>query len=220
MPELNAPIEKLMHEHQTIETEVQELESHLLQHLGSKRADSRNKSLDAHCRRYVKKLLTHLQFEETEVFPHTDALRRRDWLAVDKGLAHEPDPLFGAEVKERYEELADALAGRVEGISESMTYSDVLSLGAVANSVETLGAGLASMRDQQIELVKAVGKTQRQVFSEALDEKSPWALAKLPISLTKANLALAKENTVKSFETAKRVARDVGESWRRAREAP
>lgn len=220
MPELNAPIKQLMNEHQTIETEVQELESHLLQHLGSKRAESRNKSLDAHCRRYVKKLLAHLQFEETEVFPHADALRQRDWLAVDKGLAHEPDPLFGAEVKERYEELADALAGRVEGISESMAYSEVLSLGAVANSFETLGAGLASIRDQQIELVKAVGRTQRQVFSEALEEKSPWALAKLPISLTKANLALAKENTVKSFASAKRVARDVGESWRKAREAP
>jgi hemerythrin-like domain-containing protein len=219
-PELQAPIEKLIDEHQTIETEVQELESHLLQHLGSSRADSRNKSLDAHCRRYVKKLQAHLRFEDTEVFPHTDALRPRDWLAVDKGLAHEPDPLFGAEVKERYEELADALAGRVEGITESIAYSDVLSLGALSSSLQTLGEGLTDMRTEQIEIVKTIGKTQKQVVGEALDEKSAWALAKLPFSLTKANLALAKDNTVASFESARQVARNVGESWRKAREAP
>ncbi len=219
-PELQAPIEKLMDEHQTIETEVQELESHLLQHLGSSRADSRNKSLDAHCRRYVKKLQAHLQFEDTEVFPHTDALRGRDWLAVDKGLAHEPDPLFGAEIKERYEELADALAGRVEGITESMAYSDVLSLGAIANSVETLGAGLANMRDQQIEQVKAVGATQKRVIGEALEQGSARALAALPFSLTLANVALAKKNTLASYESAKHIVQDIRESWSNSRQTP
>lgn len=219
-PELQTPIETLMQEHQSIESEVKELESHLLQHMAGGRAGSRNKRLDAHCRRYVKKLRAHLHLEETEVFPHTDALRRRDWVAVDKGLTHEPDPLFGSEVKERYEELADALAGRVEGISASAAYSDVLSLGAVASSAETLGAGLASMRDQQVELAKAVGKTQKRVIGEALEQRSVWALAALPFSLTKANLVLAKENTVTSFESARQIAHDVGESWRKAREAP
>jgi hemerythrin-like domain-containing protein/pimeloyl-ACP methyl ester carboxylesterase len=219
-PELTAPIEKLMDEHQAIETEVRALEAHLLQHLGGRRADSRNKSLDAHCRRYVKKLQAHLAFEETEVFPHTDVMQRRDWAAVDKGLAHEPDPLFGAEVQERYEELADALAGRVEGISESMAYSDVLSLGAVASGVEVLGAGLASMRDQQIEQAKAVGRTQKRVIGEAFEKRSLLALAALPLSLTKANVALAKENTVASYESAKHVVRDVRESWRNSRQAP
>ncbi len=146
--------------------------------------------------------------------------RRRDWQAVDKGLAHEPDPLFGGEVKERYEDLAIALAGRVEGISESAAYSDILSLGALAGSMQTLGEGLADMGNEQLGLVKAIGKTQRDVVSDALDEKSTWALAKLPISLAKANLTLAKENTVMSFESVKQVARNVGDSWRKGRETP
>ncbi|MGI9249506.1 MAG: alpha/beta fold hydrolase [Woeseiaceae bacterium] len=219
-PELRKPLQKLMNEHQAIESEVAELSAESLSHLNGANSGSRNRRLDASCRRYVRKLRAHLHFEEAEVFPHADVLRRRDWQAVDKGLEHEPDPLFGDEVMERYEDLAVALTGRVEGISESAAYSDILSLGALASSMQTLGEGLADMGNEQLGLVKELGKTQRDVVNDALEEKSAWALAKLPFSLTKANLLLAKENTVTSIESAKQIANDVGESWRKAREAP
>lgn len=219
-PDLREPLELLMNEHHAIESEVAELGAQLVSHLNGAHAGSRDKRLDADCRRYVKKLRRHLHFEESDVFPHTDVLSRRDWQAVDKGLVHEPDPLFGDTVMERYEDLAAALTGRVEGISASAAYSDILSLGSLASSMQTLGKGLADLGSEQMGLVKAIGKTQREAVSDALDEKSVWALAKLPFSLTKANLVLAKENTARSFKSVKRVARDVGESWRDAREAP
>lgn len=218
-PELRDVTDKLIGEHAQIEAAARDLESHLARHLDSPRAHLRNKTLDARCRRYVKTLRAHLQLEEDEVFPHADVLGTRDWAAVDKGLAHEPDPLFGSKVQERYEELADALAGRVEGISESATLTDVLSLGAAASSLQTLGSGLAEIRDQQIEQAKAAGETQKRVFRDAVDSGSVWALATLPFTLTKANVELAKKNTASSYASVKHVARDVVDSWRRARDA-
>ena len=219
-PELARPVEHLTREHKEIEPEVQALEAHLQRHLHGTRPGSRNKSLDAHCLRYASRLGRHLEFEEREVFPHAQVLTRRDWSAVDKGHAQEPDPLFGEVVQERYEALADALASRVEGISETAAMQGVASLGATASSVQVLGAALTDLRKQQIEQLRAAGATQRKLLIEALKERSAWALAKLPARLTVANVALARRNTAANLESIRRVAKEIADAWRQGGEAP
>ena len=145
---LEPVITTLFEDHSWIETESELLIQTLDHHRASKRAAQRNKSLDAKCRRYIKRLRSHLQHEETTVFVHLDLLHPHDWVAVDKGLDYQPDPLFGKKVQQGYEELADALSQRVEGIGESVALSNVLGLEALANGVDALVQAFRATRQK------------------------------------------------------------------------
>jgi hypothetical protein len=155
--------------------------------------------------------------EETEVFTRTEALQRHDWMAIDKGLAYQPDPLFGWEVQQRFEELADALAGRVEGFSASMALKDVIGLETIASGFDALGTGLTRLRKQGSEQLKARWETQRTTLQDSLDKPSLTALIGLPFRLLKANGELTRENVRANYDTAREIMTDVKTAVRQAR---
>jgi hemerythrin-like domain-containing protein len=217
LPELEPAMEALLEEHQWLDAEGQKLEQALNKHLKGPHGAERNPRLNSQCRRYVKKLKAHLHMEETEVFTRTEALQRHDWMAIDKGLAYQPDPLFGWEVQQRYEELADALAGRVEGFSASMALKDVIGLETIASGFDALGTGLTRLRKQGSEQLKARWETQRTTLQDSLDKPSLTALIGLPFRLLKANGELTRENVRANYDTAREIMTDVKTAVRQAR---
>lgn len=219
-PELFRVTGALTKEHQRIESEGGALEQALQRHLKSKRSDQRNKRLDGRCRSYVKQLRLHLQQEEKQVFPEAKHLHRHDWVAIDQGLAYEPDPLFGGKVQQRYEELADILAERVEDIGVSVGLGEVTGYEALASAFNTLGSGFTLLRKQRVELRTTRRETMREIVRGAMTERSLRALVTLPLKLGKENRALTWKHTQANLATVRKVATDVVRSMRHDRGAP
>jgi len=147
--------------------------------------------------------------EEKEVFPQASALRPHDWLAIDKGLAYQSDPLFGLEVQQRYEELADALTGRVEGITASMAMNNVIGLETIASCFDVLGNGFTQLKKQGSEQVSTGLESQKGVFKESLSNLSLKSLIGLPFNLISTNGRLVKENAQANYSSTKAIASDL-----------
>ncbi len=55
---------------------------------------------------YVARSRRHMSFEESTVFPRARALvSEADWQAIERGIPHKEDPLFGTTVSEQYRAL-------------------------------------------------------------------------------------------------------------------
>ena len=217
LPEVDQVINPLINEHQWLDAEGNKLEQALQRHLKGKRSGQRNQRLDTQCRRYVKKLQAHLQREEKEVFPQTSALLPRDWLAVDKGLAYQSDPLFGLDVQQRYEELADALTGRVEGITATMAMNNVIGLETIASCFDVLGSGLTQLKKQGSEQVSTSLETQKSVFKDSLRKPSLKSLIGLPFNLISSNGRLVKENVQANYGSTKAIASELMDVLKQSR---
>ncbi len=213
-PELERAISTLLDEHQWFDTQGDTLEQALHRHMVGKRSQQRNKRLDTQIRRYVKKLRAHLRMEEKEVFSQTSALHQHDWMAIDKGLSYQPDPLFGRQVQQRYEELADALAGRVEGISESLAMRDVTGLETLANGIDALDTGLTRLGKQLVAQAKTGLETQRELLKQSRDSRSLKAVIQLPFRAARANGRLTKENFSANYGMSREIVTSVVSAFR------
>lgn len=209
LPKLDQFISPLVDEHLWLDSEGNKLEQALRRHINSKRKDQRNKRLDTQCRRYVKKLQAHLRLEEEEVFPHATELHRHDWMAIDKGLGYQSDPLFGREVQQRYEDLADALAGRVEGLSATMAMRNVIGLETLASCFDVLGTGLAQLKKQGSEQVSAGLTSHMNLVKESIRKPSVKSLVGLPFNLIRSNGSLVKDNVKANYDSTKAIASDL-----------
>lgn len=55
---------------------------------------------------YIARSRRHMSFEESAVFPRARALvSEADWQAIERGIPHKEDPLFGSTVSEQYRAL-------------------------------------------------------------------------------------------------------------------
>jgi hemerythrin-like domain-containing protein len=55
---------------------------------------------------YIARSRRHMSFEESTVFPRARAMvSERDWQAIERGVPHKEDPLFGGTVSEQYRAL-------------------------------------------------------------------------------------------------------------------
>ena len=126
-----------------------------------------------------------------------------------KGLAYQPDPLFGLEVQQRFEELSDALAGRVEGISASLAMRDVSGLETLANGLDALGSGLQKLQKQNSAQFREFRKTQAGLLKESLDKPSLMTAIRLPYNLARANVALTRNNSRSNYGATKEMATNV-----------
>lgn len=219
-PELDTVICGLIAEHQSIDANGKKLEQALQRHLAGRRSAQHNKSVDGQCRSYVKKLRRHLGQEEKEVFPQVSHLHRHDWIAVDKGLPYEADPLFGGIIQQRYEELADVLAARTESVGVSVGVGELVGLEILASVVDTLGSGFTDLRKQRTKQKKTRKETLRKMVGGAMSERTPRALAALPLKLGRKNGAMTREHAKANFDAVKKVAKNVVKSVRQDRDTP
>jgi len=61
-------------------------------------------------RDYVALSRTHMNLEESTVFPRAGAtLTEQDWQVIEQGMAIEDDPLFGHVISEQYRSLYDTI---------------------------------------------------------------------------------------------------------------
>ena len=52
---------------------------------------------------YIARSRRHMSFEESTVFPRARAMvSEQDWKAIERGVPHKEDPLFGGTVSEQY----------------------------------------------------------------------------------------------------------------------
>jgi hemerythrin-like domain-containing protein len=59
---------------------------------------------------YIARSRRHMSFEESSVFPRARAVvSEQDWQAIERGLPHRDDPLFGRTVNEQYRALYRAI---------------------------------------------------------------------------------------------------------------
>ncbi|MEN9433661.1 MAG: hypothetical protein RLZZ422_1250 [Pseudomonadota bacterium] len=63
---------------------------------------------------FIETQKTHINLEESTIFPLiTKTLSAADWAALEKSLMSAEDPLFGAKVVERYEQLYAVLSDKL-----------------------------------------------------------------------------------------------------------
>ena len=72
-------------------------------------------SVSLSARDYIFLMKSHLNLEETQLFPMAlKILRHEDWLAVDAAITPPEDPLFGGQVQKRFEALHKQIARQAE----------------------------------------------------------------------------------------------------------
>lgn len=93
-PQVRETVERLGHDHEKSEAGVRELQ-HLLsawELLG----ESRRKTFEDSCERYVDAYLEHMKLEETVILPEAEKhLTDADWAELDAAFARNTDPLNG-----------------------------------------------------------------------------------------------------------------------------
>ena len=96
--------------------------------------------------KYIGRLRTHIQFEETELFPAAiQCLANRDWHAIDVSLEAKQDPLFGPTVQRDYRVLYEYFANRADRLSRQMTRFGFLQLDNMILSADAIEIGIAEM---------------------------------------------------------------------------
>lgn len=62
-------------------------------------------------RTYVENFRSHMDKEETELFPAAaKLLRTKDWSAIDAAIQHREDPIFGDSAEKRYAAIREQIA--------------------------------------------------------------------------------------------------------------
>lgn len=70
--------------------------------------------LVAQINEFIAKQKAHMNLEESTIFPlATKALKASDWAALEKSLLDKEDPLFGAKVTDRYEQLYAVISDKL-----------------------------------------------------------------------------------------------------------
>lgn len=99
-------IDSLLDEHQSLPAVTIEFKSLLESIVNAERMVNRD-DLATMVNDFIAQQKTHMDREETIVFPMIDdALTDDDWSDIERDVKETSDPLFGAEVKECYEKLA------------------------------------------------------------------------------------------------------------------
>lgn len=103
-PGLRLPVNRLLQEHRVI-SDVGET---LLGYLDDILRDAviARATVESAAATYLVYYRHHLETEETQILPQaTQVMQPDDWAAVTAAVPAAPDPLFGADVQERYREL-------------------------------------------------------------------------------------------------------------------
>ncbi|MFY9328212.1 MAG: hemerythrin domain-containing protein [Georgfuchsia sp.] len=97
-------VRELLGEHQVIAAAGKRLVEQLDGILGG--AILARKSVEVDAATYIAFYRQHMAGEETDLFPLLEGvLSNEDWKAVGDAIAPEVDPLFGAKVEQRYQQL-------------------------------------------------------------------------------------------------------------------
>lgn len=114
-PGLRLPINRLLQEHRVLETSGETL----LKYLDDILEDSviRRATVETAAATYLVYYRHHLAVEESEILPHARrTLKPDDWAAVAVAVPAAPDPLFGDDVGERYQELRKRMNSRAASL--------------------------------------------------------------------------------------------------------
>ena len=105
-PWLDLPISRLLQEHRVLEAAGRTLLKHLDDILQD--AVIPRDTVEATAATYLLYYRQHLAAEETAVLPRASRLLQpEDWAAVASAVPAAPDPLFGEDIDERYQELRE-----------------------------------------------------------------------------------------------------------------
>ncbi len=103
-PSAEHRVRELLGEHRVIANSGKKLVEQLDAILGD--AILARESVEASAATYIVYYRQHMAREEAELFPRAeDVLRDADWIAVADAITAEADPLFGAKVAQRYQQL-------------------------------------------------------------------------------------------------------------------
>ncbi|MCP5092036.1 MAG: hypothetical protein GY949_14045, partial [Gammaproteobacteria bacterium] len=90
------------------------------------------------------------------------ALNDDDWEALEEGLEHVEDPLFGRRVRRRYRRLANTLEARLGVAKRDLVVAEYLSLGPLID-------GFITLSDTTVNIGYIVRDRTSQTFRENLD---------------------------------------------------
>ncbi len=103
-PSARLRVGELLGEHRVIATSGKKLVEQLNAILGD--AILEREAVEASAATYIVYYRQHMAREEAELFPRVeDVLSDADWKAVGEAITAEADPLFGAKVGQRYQQL-------------------------------------------------------------------------------------------------------------------
>ncbi len=93
-------------------------------------------SLRFRCDDYVATLNSHMDLEESRVFPRIlEVLTSADWADIINEIQPDKDPLFGKQVEKRYQELFDAVSKEVVRATEDFTLAEFIGLGVTMENI-------------------------------------------------------------------------------------
>lgn len=127
------------------------------------------KNLALRCEDYIATTNSHMDLEESQVFPRVlEVLTDEDWAEIINEIQPGRDPLFGKIVEKRYQDLFHAITSQVERAAEDFTMAELVGLGAAMENIgviATYSNGIAS----------AVQKRFRQAYrSNAVAYRKLW----------------------------------------------
>jgi hemerythrin-like domain-containing protein len=107
------------------------------------------KNLRFRCDDYIGSMNTHMDLEESRIFPRIlEVLGEGDWAEIINEIQPGKDPLFGKIVEKHYHDLSMAIASQVERAAEEFTMAQLVGLGAAMENIGTIatyGNGIAGV---------------------------------------------------------------------------
>jgi hemerythrin-like domain-containing protein len=161
------------------------------------------------CDDYVSSLNTHMDLEESQVFPRIlEVLTDADWADIINDIQPQQDPLFGKDVEKRYEELLEVVSREVDRATEDFTTAELVGLSA---AMENIG------------MIAKYGNTIGAIVSRRFKQASRGnatafrKLAKAKSRSPKDYISVTVDCALNNFDTYTETLRDVGRVLRKAR---
>ncbi|HQQ63456.1 MAG TPA: hemerythrin domain-containing protein [Pseudomonadales bacterium] len=161
------------------------------------------------CDDYVSSLNTHMDLEESQVFPRIlEILTETDWTDIINDIQPASDPLFGKTVEKHYEDLFDVVSREVGKAAEDFTMAELVGLGAVMENIgviATYGNSIGSIFSRRFKQAYRGNATAYRKLIKARS-RSP-----------KDYISVTVDCALNNFDTYTETLRDVGRVLRKAR---
>ena len=207
-PSFSNEVDGLLIEHETMSRKTETLLNSLADAAQSPSLELAGK-LRFRCEDYTSMLSNHMDMEESQIFPRIRAvLTEDDWTDIIHEIQPPNDPLFGAEVEKRYQELFHAISDEMGRAADEFTVAEFIGLHAAMENI-----GLIARYTNQIGTV--LGKHFRHAY-----RGNAVAYRKLMKSGSRSPgdyFSVTVDCALNNFDTYTETLRDVGRILRKAR---
>jgi len=180
--EFKPEVDRLLHEHETIDYFSRKLFEELTDIVNGRAAN--RPELLVHIERYVEGYNRHLEFESNEVFPRArGTLSKAEIRELTKKTRYIDDPLFGNNVQQQYRRLSRKLHTNLEVVTDDIV---VRELHAIETGIEKLSSAVdtfGQLKESTADMARNSMREQLDTVKEHSRFREEPNVLKLPVAL-------------------------------------